>query len=198
MYIKTFLGQILPVNTGSPIVKEKLDTYDPPTQESVLWEHWQAYLDERTCKTCRDNCNKIYRKGIPSRNRPPVHPNCRCWMTPLCAVQAGEATKDGTSGADWWIKYFGVLPEYYITEAELLSLGWRRGEPPVKYAPGKMVTMGIYHNRNGHLPEADGRIWYEADINYYSGKRNRHRLLWSNDGLIFVTYDHYKTFMEIL
>ena len=57
--------------------------------------------------------------------------------------------------------------------------------------------MGIYHNRNGHLPNSRGRIWYEADVSYYKGKRNSQRILWSNDGLIFVTYDHYKTFIEI-
>ena len=57
--------------------------------------------------------------------------------------------------------------------------------------------MGEYGNQNGHLPEAANRSWYEADINYYNGKRNSQRILWSNDGLIFVTYDHYKTFVEI-
>lgn len=61
-----------------------------------------------------------------------------------------------------------------------------------------MVTMGTYQNMNGRLPDISGRIWYEADINYYEGKRNKHRLLWSNDGLIFVTYDHYETFYEIV
>lgn len=44
---------------------------------------------------------------------------------------------------------------------------------------------------------APGRIWYEADINYYEGRRNKHRILFPNDGLIFVTYDHYLTFYEI-
>ena len=38
---------------------------------------------------------------------------------------------------------------------------------------------------------------YEADINYDKGFRNRQRILYSNDGLIFVTYDHYQTFYEI-
>ena len=41
-------------------------------------------------------------------------------------------------------------------------------------------------------------IWYEADINYSDGYRALHRILYSNDGLIFVTYDHYKTFVEIV
>nr|WP_156991320.1 ribonuclease domain-containing protein [Caproicibacter fermentans] len=61
-----------------------------------------------------------------------------------------------------------------------------------------MFTRGIYCNDNGHLPQASGRIRQEADINYYSGKRNGHRLLWSNDGLVFVTYDHYETFIEVI
>lgn len=61
-----------------------------------------------------------------------------------------------------------------------------------------MLTGGMYNNKNKHLPDAPGRVWYEADINYYEGKRNKHRILWSNDGLIFVTYDHYETFYEII
>lgn len=45
---------------------------------------------------------------------------------------------------------------------------------------------------------AEGRVWYEADINYTGGYRRRHRILYSNDGLIFVTYDHYETFWEVV
>ena len=63
---------------------------------------------------------------------------------------------------------------------------------------GMMIGGDIYKNRNGHLPQADGRVWYEADINYTNGYRNRHRILFSNDGLIFVTYDHYETFWEVI
>lgn len=56
----------------------------------------------------------------------------------------------------------------------------------------------LYYNRNGHLPSAAGRTWYEADIDYTRGYRNSSRILFSNDGLIFVTYDHYGTFCEII
>jgi len=58
--------------------------------------------------------------------------------------------------------------------------------------------MGIYQNRDGHLPSAPGRIWYEADINYASGYRSAERILYSNDGLVFVTYDHYESFVEVV
>ncbi len=50
---------------------------------------------------------------------------------------------------------------------------------------------------HGKLPSADGRIWYEADINYTGGMRNSSRVIYSNDGLVFVTYDHYFTFNQI-
>ncbi len=114
------------------------------------------------------------------------------------AILAGNTTKDGKSGADFWIKYIGRLPDYYTSEDDLEALGWKHGKPPKRFAPSKMATMGIYQNKNKHLPDKLGRIWYEADINYYEGKRNSHRLVWSNDGLIFVTYDHYGTFYEII
>ena len=66
--------------------------------------------------------------------------------------------------------------------------------------------MGSYEGENGAdwwlwnkgvLPDAPGRIWFEADLNYHSGKRNGHRVLWSNDGLMFVTYNHYESFIEV-
>ena len=93
--------------------------------------------------------------------------------------------------------HYKILPPYYLSAQDYELLGWNSGKAPVHYAPGKMMTRGVYYNTNGHLPSAPGRIWYEADINYYQGKRNAQRLLWSDDGLIFVTYDHYQTFIEV-
>ena len=61
----------------------------------------------------------------------------------------------------------------------------------------KSISAGVYKNLNGHLPQKTGRVWYEADINYKSGARNDQRIVWSNDGLVFATYDHYNTFYEI-
>ena len=60
------------------------------------------------------------------------------------------------------------------------------------------MIVDIYKNREGKLPSAPGRVWHEADINYNKGYRNRERILYSNDGLIFVTYDHYQTFYEMV
>ena len=60
-----------------------------------------------------------------------------------------------------------------------------------------MIYGGRYNNRDEHLPVKKGRVWNEVDINYYSGYRNSQRIVYSNDGLMFVTYDHYKSFIEI-
>ena len=61
-----------------------------------------------------------------------------------------------------------------------------------------MLTKGVYKNRDKRLPDALGRIWYEDDIHYSFGYRGGERILYSNDGLIFATYDHYATFVEIV
>lgn len=88
---------------------------------------------------------------------------------------------------------------HLITEDEALSYGWiPKSGNLASVAPGKMVTMGVYKNRNGHLPSALGREWFEADIDYDYGYRGTARIVFSNDGLIFVTFDHYNTFIEIV
>ena len=61
-----------------------------------------------------------------------------------------------------------------------------------------MIGGDVYNNDDNRLPDDVGRIWYEADINYRNGHRNDQRIVWSNDGLVFVSYDHYKTFYEII
>ena len=103
-----------------------------------------------------------------------------------------------TDGADYWLKYYGKLPEYYISPEQLGALGWKKNERPSQYVSERMLGGGVYDNKDRKLPDKIGRIWYEGDINYTPGRRNLHRILWSNDGLIFVTYDHYYTFYEVV
>ena len=112
--------------------------------------------------------------------------------------KVGTATDIGYNGADAQLFYNNRLPNYYVTKEDAKKAGW----PTIKkklsaVLPGKMIGGDIYKNDDYKLPSAPGRIWYEADINYVSGKRNRQRILYSNDGLMFVTYDHYHTFYEI-
>ena len=198
MYVKKMCGYVVSTDISCTLTKGLLDSYSPPTQYSRNYKNWIAVLDLKNCLKCRSHHGQIYRIDEMPDIELPLHLNCRCDIKLMKAVVAGYGTKDGQNGADYWMKYFNDLPMYYITEDELVTIGWKWGKPPVKFAPGKMATMGIYRNDDNHLPQIPGRIWYEADINYYSGRRNGHRLLWSNDGLLFVTYNHYGTFLEII
>ncbi|MBK8711467.1 MAG: ribonuclease [Niastella sp.] len=93
-----------------------------------------------------------------------------------------------------YIKFHGVLPPYYITKSAARRRGWNASSGNLcEVAPGKAIGGDIFTNRQALLPVKKGRAWYEADLDYNCGRRNAHRVLFSNDGLIFVTYDHYKT-----
>ena len=92
-----------------------------------------------------------------------------------------------------------MLPDNYITKKEAASIGWVNIKGNLREVTIDATIGGdIYENKDGRLPRTHGMKWYEADINYTGGWRNDQRLVYSNDGLVFVTYDHYKTFYEIV
>ena len=170
----------------------------PKIFTSSKYKHWISVEDWRRCLQCKDNHGKIWLVSESPTPNPPVHAYCRCAIVLMQSIQAGTATIDGVGGADWTLLNKNLLPDYYLSQVEFCALGWSKGKSPAAFAPGKTMFNGIFKNKNGHLPQSDNRIWYEADINYTSGNRNSQRIVWSNDGLVFVTYDHYKTFYEIV
>ncbi len=100
---------------------------------------------------------------------------------------------DFQSVADY-IREYNKLPSNYITKSEATKLGWNPGDDLWKIAKGKSIGGDMFGNFEGSLPKAKGRTWRECDINYKGGKRGAHRILYSNDGLVYGTSDHYKTF----
>lgn len=167
-------------------------------ENSKNWKTWVAHIDLKTCAECISNHGKIYHIEENIYRAPPVHENCRCIIKFLKAINAGEATNNGIYGADWYLKHYDRLPDYYISKDETVELGWKRILGNLNLvAPNKMIFGGIYYNDDGKLPQKSGRIWYEADINYNEGYRNSQRILFSNDGLVFVTYNYYMTFCEV-
>ena len=90
-----------------------------------------------------------------------------------------------------------TLPERYVTKRQAEKLGWRPGQDLCRVAPGKAIGGDGFGNREKRLPEAAGRRWREADLDYACGARGAKRLVWSNDGLIYVTVNHYATFREV-
>lgn len=94
-----------------------------------------------------------------------------------------------------YVKKNGRLPDYYITKKEARNRGWMASEGNLcDVLPGRAIGGDVFTNRERNLPAQKGRTYYEADLNYNCGRRNADRLVFSNDGLIFVTHDHYKTF----
>lgn len=166
---------------------------------SKNYKTWCSTIDFKTCIRCRKMHGKIYLLNEYVYPYPPLHPNCRCKIEYLKALFAGTATNNESNGADWWLKNFGKLPPNYISPHYAAENGWDPKQGNLHdVLPSMMIFGGIYENKNGHLPSALGRIWYEADINYTSGYRKTDRIVFSNDGLIFVTYNHYETFYEIV
>jgi len=168
------------------------------TYESKLWKIWRAIITPGTCYYCASMNGRILSVDDPRISEIPVHENCKCYVGAMSAIAAGTATNAGADGVDLYVALHGTLPEHYISEAEAEAQGWKKWLGNLaEVLPGKMIGGKIYRNRNHKLPEANGLIWHEADFDYVSGYRNNCRLLYSNDGLLFVTYDHYITFYEI-
>lgn len=94
-----------------------------------------------------------------------------------------------------YIHQYGKLPANFITKKEAEKLGWPGGslEP---YAPGKCIGGSRFGNYEGSLPEKEGRTYTECDIDTLGAKsRGAKRIVFSNDGLIYYTEDHYETFV---
>lgn len=166
---------------------------------SQKWANWVSQLTLVTCLYCAQQHGKIVDISIlENKIEVRAHEHCRCKYVRMRDKIAGTATNQGINGADVYVMKYRQLPDYYVTKGYAKSVGWSSWKGNLAdVLPEKMIGGDIYMNRDGKLPQTNGRIWYEADINYSGGFRNRQRILYSNDGLIFVSYDHYQTFYEI-
>lgn len=166
---------------------------------SKNWANWMSMITPTSCKFCIEQHGKIVAISIlKNQQEVQAHPRCKCVYVPMRTKAAGTATIMGYLGADAQLLYHNELPNYYIKKKQARQYGWLDWKGNLnEVLPNKMIGGDIYKNREGKLPSAPGREWHEADLNYEKGFRNRQRILYSNDGLIFVTYDHYQTFYEI-
>ena len=105
-----------------------------------------------------------------------------------------DGTYTGKEDVAAYVHTYGHLPNNFITKKEAEKLGWSGGslEP---YAPGKCIGGSRFGNYEGILPEKKGRTYTECDIDTLgASKRGAKRIVFSNDGLIYYTGDHYETF----
>jgi len=127
-----------------------------------------------------------------------------CGLTEAAAYKSTEPTEgaileeESYSSKEEVAEYiylYGHLPPNYITKKEAQELGWVASKANLwDVAPGMSIGGDRFGNREGLLPSAKGRKFYECDIDFDGGYRNAKRIIFSNDGLIYYTEDHYESF----
>lgn len=131
-----------------------------------------------------------------------------CTAAPAAnAVSLGESDKSSpaaldendeyTSAADvaLYLHLYGHLPQNFITKKDARALGWNGGGLD-DYADGKCIGGDRFGNYEGLLPDAPGREYHECDIDtLHAASRGAKRIVYSNDGLIYYTEDHYESFI---
>lgn len=164
--------------------------------QSAKWKEYRLGATKTHCKICYERNNKIY--SYSAEPILPEHERCLCFLIWLRSIAIGAATNKGLQGVDCYLANYGTLPNFYITKEQAQALGWVAWTGNLdKVAPNRMIGGNVFNNRECKLPNAPGRVWYECDIDYNGGYRNNYRLIYSNDGLMFKTDDHYTRFIAV-
>ena len=96
-----------------------------------------------------------------------------------------------------YLHQYGHLPSNFITKKEARAAGWPGGSLE-EYFPGMCIGGDYFGNNEGLLPKAKGRRWTECDINTLGARsRGAERIIFSNDGLIYYTDDHYESYTQL-
>lgn len=121
-------------------------------------------------------------------------------------VNYGSTSSDGNSSSQVsidqlteektvisYVKQNHRLPDYYITKNEARKQGWNPSKGNLcDVLPGKAIGGDKFGNREGRLP--DGEKYFEADVNYHCGGRNADRIIYTRNGDVYLTKNHYKSF----
>lgn len=92
-----------------------------------------------------------------------------------------------------YVKSNHELPDFYMTKSEARKQGWVPSEGNLcDVLPGKAIGGDKFSNREKTLPS--GKQYFEADVNYNCGNRNADRIVFTKDGEVYVTKNHYKSF----
>ena len=92
------------------------------------------------------------------------------------------------------IRRSGRLPDWYLTKRDAEHQGWRPGQDLCRAAPGKAIGGDRFLNAERRLPPGQ---WREADVDAACGRRGPKRLVYSSDGVIYLTVDHYRSFERV-
>lgn len=131
----------------------------------------------------------------PVETQPETQPSTEPTQTEATSEATDPAPQKSYTRKDEVAQYiheYGRLPDNFITKNQARALGWKSGslEP---YAPGKCIGGDRFYNRENLLPQ--GHTYYECDIDTLGkASRGAKRIVFSDDGLIYYTSDHYRSF----
>lgn len=119
--------------------------------------------------------------------------------TPAPATEAPGVDEDGfyhtKDEVALYLHLYGHLPANYVTKREAQELGWTGGSVERYAGEGTAIGGSRFGNYEGQLPEQEGRTYQECDIDTVGrSSRGAKRIVFSNDGLIYYTGDHYESF----
>lgn len=167
-----------------PLTKEELAKLD----DTSLTDGDMTPVDE----TELDNLDEEAAEETPQKTEAD-------YEAPSGGIQVEEdGVYTGKEEVSVYIHRFGKLPSNYITKKEAQKLGWESSKGNMEEAaPGMSIGGDYFGNYEKMLPVEKGRKYYECDIDFDGGYRNGKRIIYSDDGLIFYTEDHYKTFEQL-
>lgn len=114
-------------------------------------------------------------------------------FSPAALDEGGEYTS--AEDVALYLHLYAHLPQNFITKKDARALGWNGGGLD-DYADDKCVGGDRFGNYEGLLPDAPGREYHECDIDtLHAVSRGAKRIVYSNDGLIYYTEDHYESFI---
>lgn len=117
---------------------------------------------------------------------------------PSAATQAEAGLYTEPQAIADYLFAHGELPDCFLTKEEAAALGWDASRNDLNdVAPGHAIGGDRFGNYEGLLPSARGRTWREADCYYTGGDRGPYRIVYSSDGLVYYTADHYQSFTQL-
>ena len=153
--------------------------------EEVLTEDESAAVEEASAETPEE---------APAQDVPAVEEEPEEAPAEEAALLDESGTYTSKEDVALYLHVYGTLPANFITKAEAEKLGWSGGGLE-KYAPGKCIGGDRFGNYEGLLPAEKGRSYKECDIDTLGkNSRGEKRIVYSNDGLIYYTPDHYESF----
>lgn len=188
----------------SPTATTAVKTEGEPTQAATIKPEEPAVSQTTITETAPQETTPTVTTTVRTESAPPQTTTPKPEETTVCETTAEKASveKNGsyTTPEDVaeYIHTFGTLPKNFITKSEAKALGWDNSKGNLwDVAEGKSIGGDYFGNYEGLLPSADGRKYTECDVNYSGGYRGSERIIFSNDGLIYYTKDHYKTFTQL-